>query len=99
MRSLGVGARGAVHRQSLFCERLSGTAARTTPPAAPPRELNQKQHRDPYCFRRLADVDVSTNDRFAPIVLKNSMLKPTVIADSFSPVGAGDRIDDGSAAG
>jgi hypothetical protein len=33
------------------------------------------------------------------IVLKNSVLKPTVIADSFRPVGAGDRIDDGSAAG
>jgi hypothetical protein len=32
------------------------------------------------------------------IVLKNSVLKPTVIADSFRPVGAGDRIDDGSAA-
>jgi hypothetical protein len=39
------------------------------------------------------------NVRFAPIVLKNSVLKPTVIADSFRPVGAGDRIDDGSAAG
>jgi hypothetical protein len=33
------------------------------------------------------------------IVLKNSVLKPTVIADSFRGVGAGDRIDDGSAAG
>jgi hypothetical protein len=33
------------------------------------------------------------------IVLKNSVLKPSVIADSFRPVGAGDRIDDGSAAG
>ena len=33
------------------------------------------------------------------IVLKNSVLKPTVIADSFRPIGAGDRIDDGSAAG
>ena len=39
------------------------------------------------------------NGRFASIVLKNSVLKPTVIADSFRPVGAGDRIDDGSAAG
>jgi hypothetical protein len=38
-------------------------------------------------------------DRFAPIVLKNSVLKPTVIADSFRTVGTGDRIDDGSAAG
>jgi hypothetical protein len=38
-------------------------------------------------------------DRSWRIVLKNSMLKPTVIADSFNPVGAGDRIDDGSAAG
>ena len=24
-----------------------------------------KQHRDPYCFRRLADVDVLANVRFA----------------------------------
>jgi hypothetical protein len=39
------------------------------------------------------------NDRFWQIVLKNSVLKPTVIADSFRPVGAGDRIDDGSTAG
>jgi hypothetical protein len=37
--------------------------------------------------------------RYGSIVLKNSVLKPTVIADSFRPVGAGDRIDDGSAAG
>ena len=37
--------------------------------------------------------------RFVPILLKNSVLKPTVIADSFRRVGAGDRIDDGSAAG
>ena len=37
--------------------------------------------------------------RFWRIVLKNSVLKPTVIADSFRRVGAGDRIDDGSAAG
>jgi hypothetical protein len=41
----------------------------------------------------------SLDGRFAPIVLKNSVLNPTVIADSFRPVGAGDRIDDGSAAG
>src|SRR3954463_14844797 len=34
------------------------------------------------------------NDCFAPIVLKNSVLKPPVIADSFCLVGAGDRIDD-----
>jgi hypothetical protein len=32
-------------------------------------------------------------------VLKNLVLKSTAIADSFCPVGAGDRIDDGSAAG
>jgi hypothetical protein len=37
--------------------------------------------------------------RFWRIVLKNSVLKPPVIADSFCLVGAGDRIDDGSAAG
>jgi len=30
------------------------------------------------------DLTVLPNVRFAPIVLKNSMLKPTVIADSFS---------------
>jgi hypothetical protein len=42
---------------------------------------------------------VLASDRFWRIVLKNSVLKPTVIADSFRPVGAGDRIDDGSAAG
>jgi hypothetical protein len=48
---------------------------------------------------RHADAMTVFDDRFAPIVLKNSMLKPTVIADSFRPVGAGDRIDDGSAAG
>jgi hypothetical protein len=45
------------------------------------------------------DDIVTIDGRFARIVLKNSMLKPTVIADSFRPVGAGDRIDDGSAAG
>jgi hypothetical protein len=39
------------------------------------------------------------NGSFAPIVLKNSVLKPAVIADSFCPIGAGDRIDDGSTAG
>jgi hypothetical protein len=47
----------------------------------------------------LADVAGWLNVRFAPIVLKNSVLKPTVIADSFRTVRAGDRIDDGSAAG
>jgi hypothetical protein len=41
----------------------------------------------------------SRHVRFVPIVLKNSVLKPTVIANSFRPVGVGDRIDDGSAAG
>jgi hypothetical protein len=37
--------------------------------------------------------------RFWRILLKNSVLERAVIADSFRPVGAGDRIDDGSAAG
>ena len=39
------------------------------------------------------------NGGFWRIVLKNSVLKRSVIADSFRSVGAGDRIDDGSAAG
>jgi hypothetical protein len=41
----------------------------------------------------------AANGRFWRIVLKNSVLKRAVIADSFSPVGTEDRIDDGSAAG
>ena len=35
----------------------------------------------------------------ADCVEKLEDVKPTVIADLFRPVGAGDRIDDGSAAG
>jgi hypothetical protein len=44
-------------------------------------------------------ADMCMTGRFVPILLKNSVLKSTVIADSFCPVGAGDRINDGSAAG
>jgi hypothetical protein len=50
-------------------------------------------------LRVCVEHDTLMSGRFAPIVLKNSVLKPSVIADSFRPVGAGDRIDDGSAAG
>jgi len=34
--------RGAMHRQSLFCERLSGAAARTTPPAGTATRIRPK---------------------------------------------------------
>jgi len=43
---------------------------------------------------RLRREPISTADRFGDCV-ENSVLKLTVIADSFRPVGAGDRIDDG----